>query len=150
MGKAPAYQHYPNDFSRDCQSLSLAARGAWIEILGAMWFSPSRGQLTMSMTAWARLLRTSEKEADEAIRELMVNAICDFHESSNSLITLMSRRMVREEGQRTSGAKRTARFREKGGGDPERWNAIRVKILERDDYMCQYCGKKAVTSLMKT
>lgn len=46
---------------------------------------------------------------------------------------------------RVGNKERQARFREKGGGDPDKWTAIRIPILERDRYMCAYCGRKADT-----
>ncbi|NDB62209.1 HNH endonuclease, partial [bacterium] len=30
-------------------------------------------------------------------------------------------------------------------GSTDRWRKIRVKILQRDQYVCQYCGQDATT-----
>jgi len=48
-----------------------------------------------------------------------------------------------EDRQKSKNRERQAKFREKGGGSAEKWTAIRVRILERDDYVCAYCGRKA-------
>jgi 5-methylcytosine-specific restriction endonuclease McrA len=58
---------------------------------------------------------------------------------------IFSRRMVRDEKERAGNRERQARFRKNGGGKPDRWNAIRIKILERDNYVCAYCGKAATS-----
>lgn len=45
----PSFQFYPKDWLSDVavRSLSPAARGIWIDLLCAMWTSPTRGELRM-------------------------------------------------------------------------------------------------------
>jgi 5-methylcytosine-specific restriction endonuclease McrA len=144
MSKLPFMQFYANDWVADTQALSLAARGAWISLLCAMWNSQNRGVLSLPIVGYSRILGASVEQTEHVLSELSDMHICDSVEDGG-VITLISRRMVNEERQRKSGATRQARLREKGGGDPERWAAIRVPILIRDEYMCAYCGRKADT-----
>jgi hypothetical protein len=65
--------------------------------------------------------------------------------NSDGLVTIINRRMIKEDKDRKNAADRQARMREKGGGDPERWTAIRVEILKRDNRTCGYCGRYATT-----
>jgi len=44
---------------------------------------------------------------------------------------------------KSQNAERQRRFRESGGGDPDRWPAIRARILVLDGATCGYCGKDA-------
>lgn len=75
------------------------------------------------------------------VTELLAKGVA--HRNENGAV--YSRRLVRDEEERKAGAKRQARLRENGGGDPDKWAAIRVPILQRDGYMCAYCGRKAST-----
>jgi 5-methylcytosine-specific restriction endonuclease McrA len=144
MGKAPAFQFYPADWVQDTAHLSLAARGAWIDILCALWRSSTRGTLTLNSMAWARVIRSSVDQATTAVKELVDTKTCDGVIKADG-ITLTCRRIVREEEERRGGAQRQATFRNNGGGNPENWTAIRLLILKRDKNMCAYCGRRADT-----
>lgn len=149
MSKLPAFFFYPKDWLCDVQlrMCSQAARGVWIDLLCVMFNASNRGVLdNPDGTPW------SDEEICGAIAggtganlkflaELLEKGVA----SRNSRGAVFSRRMVRDEQERQADRKRMNRFREKGGGDPERWTAIRIPILERDGYMCAYCGRKATT-----
>jgi 5-methylcytosine-specific restriction endonuclease McrA len=47
------------------------------------------------------------------------------------------------EQRREKTRERVRRFRERGGGDPDKWNATRARILKLDNYTCGYCGGEA-------
>jgi uncharacterized protein YdaU (DUF1376 family) len=121
MGKLPYIQFYPADWLQDTMPLSLAAKGAWINILCAQWRSQSRGALTLPLTGWARQIGASVEQTKAAISELVDMHICDCpsHENvslvtdHNEKITLVNRRMVREEKARESNACRQQRHRNK-------------------------------------
>jgi hypothetical protein len=145
-GKAPAFQFYPGDWVQDTRPLSLAAKGAWIDLLCIMWRSDTRGKVSLPLAGYARTFGVDEETAETVINDLVDLGTCDTEPQNGSgRITLINRRMFRESDQRRGAAERQKRLREKGGGSPERWTAIRVDILRRDDYMCAYCGKKATT-----
>lgn len=104
MGKQPAFQFYPGDWMQDTRVLSLAAKGAWIDLLCAMWRSQTRGKLSLPWLGYARLIGASVEQTKAAINELIDMQICDFEEDSNAdcngNVTLINRRMVREERER--------------------------------------------------
>ncbi len=168
MAKAPAFQFYPKDLDDDDQvsRLSIEEIGAWIRWLCKMWFTRERGVLRdCTVQDLARMARCSPDEAERCVRRILQVGVADGELDGEPVtekgrctqpdvlrqplrqrrITICNRRMVREEQERRQGAERVARFREKGGGDPDHWTAIRVKVLERDNGTCAYCGKKART-----
>lgn len=53
------------------------------------------------------------------------------------------REMATREQARQRTAERVRKFRATGGGPEDKWNAVRIKALRRDDYTCRYCGGKA-------
>ncbi|MCC7202427.1 MAG: hypothetical protein IT393_07200 [Nitrospirae bacterium] len=111
MGKNPAFLFYPGDWVQDTRILSLRAKGAWIDLLCMMWRSTERGTVTLSWPALARLLSAHLDEAKLAIEELAEHRICDWVTDSNGNVTLINRRMVREEKQRISTRLRVKRLR---------------------------------------
>lgn len=104
MGKAPAFQFYPGDWMQDTRVLSLAAKGAWIDLLCAMWRSQTRGKLSLPWVGYARLIGASVEQTKAAIGELIDMQICDYDTDGNAdcngNVTLINRRMLREERER--------------------------------------------------
>jgi hypothetical protein len=124
--------------------LTFTSRAVWREILDLMFLDGNCGIITATVEQLARMCVCSEVEVETFLRENDALLVADV-DKSDTIITLRCRRMVREHQKRIGGAERQRQFRAKGGGDPERWSAIRVHILERDKYTCAYCGKKANT-----
>ena len=116
MGKLPAFWFYPGDWIQDTRCLSLAAKGAWIDILCAMWRSPTRGSLSLPIIGWVRLISASVDQTEAIISELVDMQICNTVTDHNKNITLTNRRMVREEKERQQNVDRQKKFREKQQG----------------------------------
>ncbi len=110
MAKIPAFQFYTGDWLKDTGILSVAAAGAWIRLLVAMWDAAPRGKLKLSMDAYARLLGTSDQQARALIAELTSVRICENLTEPNGDITLSSRRMVREDKERELNRLRAKKF----------------------------------------
>ena len=121
--KKPSFQFYPGDFSRDfaVRSVSLAARGLWIEMLCLMHQSERRGYLEVggfapSMQQLSRMVGADHKEISKLLEELRLSSV--FSEEND---VIFCRRMVRdtakEVADRVNGAM---------GGNPT-IKAIRVK-----------------------
>ena len=106
---------FPADWVRDTRVISLAAKGAWIDILCALWEAPKRGELTMSLDAWARLIGSNTETCGIIISELSKYNILLHVTERNSDVTLISRRILREENSRSSSRERVARFRDRVG-----------------------------------
>jgi 5-methylcytosine-specific restriction endonuclease McrA len=143
--KYPWVKWFPADWLADGEiaKVSPAARGLWFEILNCMMHS-STDTLEGTPEELSRVLRCSLPELSSALEELKPVRVCDL-EVRNGRVKFTSRRLHREAKVRENGRNRTNRFRANGGGDPDRWTAIRVDILRRDDYRCAYCGRKART-----
>lgn len=111
---------------KDTGPLSLEARGAWIDLLCAMWHSKNRGVLSYTFAEYGRLLRTSTQKAKKVIFELVDLKICDcfidgeefFGQKKdknlplfNKNVTLINRRMHNEENNKIYNRLRTAKKR---------------------------------------
>lgn len=147
MGKAPADQFYWGDWLNDVelQAAETVTRGVWINALCRMWYAKVRGELTGSAEKLAGLCGCTNDEMALFLKEIQTHGFGDIETHDNGNITIRNRRMIKAEEVKRQNRVRQRRFADKGGGAPENWTAIRVKILERDDYMCAYCGKKATT-----
>jgi len=99
MAKPPAFQWYPNDYIRDTRILSLAARGAWADMLNFMWYAPERGSLSGTYEQLARQLSCSIPEIQNILDELSVTKTADVT-ICNNLVTVINRRMYRDERER--------------------------------------------------
>ena len=76
-GKAPAFQFYPADYIKDTRVISLQAKGAWIDLLSAMWLNSERGKVTLSWVGFSRLFGAAREQSVVAVAELVENRICD-------------------------------------------------------------------------
>ena len=114
--KNPAFQFYPNDWTRDLEEHSLEIEGAWIRICCKLWWSETRGKLTKSPLQWARILRVSEEKASEILKYIQnekIGNISPENLNGNEFVTVMSRRMVKEEKERELTRLRVKRHRDK-------------------------------------
>lgn len=96
MGKAPAFQFYPSDWSRDLEEHPLEIEGAWIRICCKLWWEENRGTATKTPAQWARILRAGEKKSLSIIAYLHNQKIADVVIQKGA-ITITSRRMVKDE-----------------------------------------------------
>lgn len=96
MSKAPADQFYFSDFLTDTAELSLAATGAWIKSLCKMWFSVTRGRISMPLSGYARLYGCTVDQAKVVIDEIAALGVGDAETDANGNITLTNRRMYRK------------------------------------------------------
>ena len=122
MNKLIWFQFYPNDWVADTRPLTPTAKGAWIDILCAMWIAPERGKLTITIDGLARMIGCENDGAERILFELSEHKICeispprhaplqDNHAKRHALVTLKSRRMIREENARESTRKRAEKYR---------------------------------------
>lgn len=116
--KAPAFQFYVADYMQDTRMVSLAARGAWMDLLCAMWRSPTRGRITSSMVGYARLFGCTVEQAKAVVDEIIESQICDVT-FGDGKVTLTNRRMHREGKEREQANLRQKKYREKGQRDSD-------------------------------
>lgn len=101
MVKLPAFQFYPGDWLKDpaVRSVSLAARGLWIDMLCLMHESPRRGYLQhangkpVTAEQLARMTGCSTDEVSRLLQELENAGVFSCTEHG----VIYSRRMIRDE-----------------------------------------------------
>ena len=111
MAKLPYMQFFPGDYIKDTRLLSLQARGAWMDLLCLMWDSNPRGRITNTYPSFARLFGCDDDEAKNIIDELIDTRVCDCERSCNGHVTLINRRMVKDERERELTRYRVQRHR---------------------------------------
>ena len=109
MGKAPAFQLYVMDWSRDLEEHPLEIEGAWIRICCKLHWTG--GELTKSYEQWARILRVDLDKTNEILTYLEREGICNTVTDGNGKVTVISRRMKREYKTKENGALRQAKYR---------------------------------------
>ena len=119
MGKQPAFQFYPGDWVQDTRILTPLTRGVWIDMLCFMWRANERGKLDGTVLQLSRLLSCQVSEIETAINELRDTKIAEVSVTGNAevtpcndFVTVINRRMYREERERILTRSRVARYRE--------------------------------------
>jgi uncharacterized protein YdaU (DUF1376 family) len=115
MAKAPAFQFYVADYMQDTRMVSLAARGAWMDLLCTMWRSQNRGQVTSTIIGYARLFGCTVEQAQSVIDELIESGVCNSVTERDGKVTLKNRRMSREAKGRENANIRQQKYRERHG-----------------------------------
>jgi len=125
MGKNPAFQFYPNDWARDLEEHPLEIEGAWIRICCKLWWSETRGELTKTITQWARILRADISDTERILNYIENEKIGNVKRGCNADVTLTCRRMIRDENIRELTRLRVARHRERDecNADVQKCNA---------------------------
>lgn len=108
-------QFYPADWLGDTRPLSLAAKGAWIDILCILHNSSTRGCVTLPVVGWARTIGASAEQAEAVIDELATMRVCDIAKHANGDVTLICRRMKRDSLTREQTRQRVAKHRQAQG-----------------------------------
>jgi len=96
MGKAPAFQFYPGDWIQDTRILTPMTRGIWIDMLCFMWRSEERGKLSGTECQLARILSCEKEELRAAIAELSVTKIADVTFCNTADVTFCNTAAIAE------------------------------------------------------
>jgi len=114
-GKAPAAQFYFGDWLRDTelQMCSCSTKGIWINLLCHMWFARDRGELEGSPEEFQKLTGASTNEMDLFFKEAKRFKFCDISVTGHNTVTLINRRMSREDHERRKARDRKRKQREK-------------------------------------
>jgi hypothetical protein len=116
--KLPSFQFYPGDWMKDpgLRSVSLEARGLWIDMLCLLFESVRRGYLQHATSKpvtpeqLARMTGGSAEQVSRLLRELEDSGVFSRTEHG----TIYSRRMIRDERKRAA----CSEAGKKGGGNP--------------------------------
>ena len=111
-GKPPAFQFYVRDWLSDPQ-LRMAShdtKGVWIDLLCFMWEAPERGQLTGTPPELARMVGATDEVFGIFLDEAKRLKFADVTFCNNE-VTLINRRMARDQKNRNNTRLRVARHR---------------------------------------
>lgn len=113
MGKNPAFLFFPKDWLTDTalRQMSLENRGIWIDCLCYMWQNDERGKLCQTKESMARMLGISTEKLDCFLDEGNVTKTLHVTQCNN-LVTLINRRMFRDEKDRANTKLRVRKHRE--------------------------------------
>lgn len=119
MAKAPAFQFYPGDWSRDLEEHPLEIEGAWIRICCKLWWSEKRGELTRTYCQWGKILRVDETDAKRILEYVKTWKIGNVSEDCNGNVTVISRRMQKDEIDRENNNERRMKHYYKSKCNPD-------------------------------
>src|SRR3990167_6980378 len=103
--RMPYMQFWISDWINDTRVLTLEERGAWIDILTFLWKSKPRGQATMTNSHWSNLFGILPEKLNFIVTELKRKGVAEVQVSHND-VTVMSRRILRDEKKRQSDVER--------------------------------------------
>lgn len=96
--KLPFMQWFPTDWISDTRHLSKAAKGVWCDLINFMWLAEDRGVYSRLENSMRRELDITLDEWPLIVKELQTVADVTFcHTPEGEVVTVVSRRMVREE-----------------------------------------------------
>lgn len=103
---------FPRDWLADTRILSLEAKALWIDLICDLWEAPKRGRKTYTLEALARLAGVGTEYVDKLLRELSATGVADVEQpGADPIVTVICRRMVREEAARENTRDRVRHFR---------------------------------------
>ena len=111
MGRLYWMPFCPADWLADTAPLHPLTRGLWIDTLCVLW--PS-GTKTLTADQWARSLRCTPSEFDVFLADVILHGVAGVITSNDDvtpIVTLMSRRMLREATKREQTRNRVVRLR---------------------------------------
>lgn len=111
MANNKPLEFYPADWSADTRILSLAARGAWLELIAAMHVSGRTSSVTGSMERLSGLIGCSVQELKDVLAELEKQDIAEVSRECNGDVTITCRRFRREQIEREQIRERVKKHR---------------------------------------
>lgn len=84
-----------------------------MDVLCALWNAPKRGQKTLTLEGWAGEIGKPSAEVSLYLLDLEMNGVGKFIHETDGKLTIISRRMLRDERARKGAAKRKQNQRDK-------------------------------------
>ena len=112
MANNKPLEFYPADWSADTRILSLAARGAWLELIAAMHVSGRTSSVTGSMERLSGLIGCSVQELKDVLAELEKQDVAEVSRECHGDVTITCRRFKREQIEREKATERKRKERE--------------------------------------
>lgn len=125
----PGFYFYTGDWLKNTRTISMQARGAWIDLLCYMDEKRPRGKMKLNVQQYAILLGCSAEIAGGILVELETEGVADISPSllgvtfasrvtaCDFFVTVKCRRMLREENNKESHRIRQQRYRERRSSD---------------------------------
>jgi len=140
MSKLPWMKFWFNDLDDDCGALSLAARGAWMWIIGDL--HNKGGERSLNLDGWSRVIRASSNQTATVLAEIINTKTCDSNllntsrdallQKSDELVTVCCRRIVRESKERKQHSLRQLRYRTKHTNDADSDGSVTAVYSEAE------------------
>lgn len=112
MNRLPWFSFYPADWIKGTRELSHPEKAIWIDLLAYMWESPTRGKIVSDWPGIARMTGTEWLECSTIVTELSNKKVLEVTEA-NQKVTIISRRMQREEKHRESNRIKQRNFKKR-------------------------------------
>ncbi len=111
--KMPAFQFYPADWLKDpdLQMCSFQTKGIWIDMLCAMWEHDPRGMLSGTPAEFCRLIGCTKTQFDTFLHDMQVRPFADCLTNGHGEVTIVNRRMLRDENARRAWRERKQKER---------------------------------------
>jgi hypothetical protein len=119
VAKAPAFQFYVRDWLSDPQlrMCSHTTKGIWIDLLCLMWEAPERGKIEGTIEQLSRMVGANNGDFEHFLGEAESTGFCNANvvsvTHSSKKVTIVNRRMQREEKERKLHSDRQFRYRER-------------------------------------
>lgn len=136
---------YTGDYIKNTRSLSLEAKGAWVDMILQMWDTKSKGVLIGTIDDFTRSIgSTSSEQTSRIITELAMKRVADVSkDDNNEYFTIICRRLAREakisearskavQNRYKNGTKLDTTSATKGAQNPE--NEIEVETESKSDF----------------
>lgn len=104
-------------WQRDMDEHSLEIKGAWITICCKLWWASKRGELTLRPERWAVILRMDLPNTNRILDYLLNEEIASGKREANGYVTLMSRKILKDNRAREFHRLRQLKYRLKQKGD---------------------------------
>jgi len=111
--KLPWMKFFPSDYIKDTRCLSAEEKGVWMDLICFSWDSPERGKLKGDLEAFSRMTGVEADPLKRIMSRLQNLGICEVVTNGHTEVTVMSRRICREEKDRELARLRKRREREK-------------------------------------
>lgn len=131
MGKLPWMKFFPSNYLADTRGLSPSAKGIWMDLICFLWESDPRGQITDSVQGFMRMCGSTKEEIEGAFGEFMSRRVCQIQRDGHGRVTVISRRISREEKERENARIRKQRERQKENVTDESRDFPPEKIEDR-------------------
>lgn len=139
--KLPWMPFYAKDWLGDTRCLTTRQKGIWIDLLAYMWMAKPRGRISGQWEDIARMVGEPGVECETEIVQIHRKNVLELSQC-NGIVTLVSRRMIKDEKARESTRSRVNNFRKShSNGDVTRMKQGEVRSQKAYNYLPEAANK---------